>query len=232
MYKRKVFFNSRRPVISFSFDDFPHSALEHGGGILESYNLRGTFYVSAGLCGTSGPSGAIATHEDLIRCIKRGHELACHTYDHMNCAAHLGQEIAASMEKNQAMVKAVAGTALEHFAYPYGSMSLTTKKNAINHYTSARSVRRGINRGIIDLGCLKACAFYSRLGLHAWQPYLQSLAIKPGWLIFYTHDVSTSPSSYGCTLQELHAVIACALRMGYIVLPVGDVIHRLTKDLE
>ena len=229
IHKRKVTFNLPRTVISFSFDDFPTSALENGGKVLEAYNLRGTFYASAGLRNTEGLSGLTADNVDLAACVQRGHELACHTYDHIDCSRSSNAQIAASIEKNRAAIEAVTGSALEQFAYPYGTPGLAVKKIAMHHYRSARSTQSGINRNTIDLGLLKASELYSRLGQNAWRPYLDDLMRKPGWLIFYTHDVAQFPSDYGCTIEELQTVVVEAMDMGYDILPVGEVVRRLTE---
>ena len=44
---------SDKPLISFTFDDFPLSAATAGADILERYGARGTFYASGSLCGPS-----------------------------------------------------------------------------------------------------------------------------------------------------------------------------------
>jgi len=40
------------PIVSFTFDDFPQSALEVGGRILESEGISGAFYAAFGLVNT------------------------------------------------------------------------------------------------------------------------------------------------------------------------------------
>src|SRR5262245_58876391 len=70
------------PLISFTFDDFPRSALMAGGTILNRFGLAGTYYASLGLAGKQEPSGQIFFHEDLTQLFERGHELGCHTFSH------------------------------------------------------------------------------------------------------------------------------------------------------
>jgi peptidoglycan/xylan/chitin deacetylase (PgdA/CDA1 family) len=41
----------RRPIVSFTFDDVPVSALANGATILEKHGVRGTFYVAGGIAG-------------------------------------------------------------------------------------------------------------------------------------------------------------------------------------
>src|SRR5882672_2281183 len=66
------------PVISFTFDDFPRSALHEGGAILKRYGVRGTFYVSMGLMGQDWPAGPGFLAQDLQEALGDGHELGCH----------------------------------------------------------------------------------------------------------------------------------------------------------
>jgi hypothetical protein len=47
------------PRISFTFDDFPKSALHTGGAILRTFNVLGTYYASFGLMGKDEPTGRI-----------------------------------------------------------------------------------------------------------------------------------------------------------------------------
>src|SRR5947207_11316553 len=80
-FARPLAVKSPRPIISFTFDDFPRSALHTGGAILERFGVRGTYYASLGLMGRTAPTGPIFLREDLPVLIAQGHELGCHTYD-------------------------------------------------------------------------------------------------------------------------------------------------------
>ena len=46
-----------QPLISFTFDDFPRSALTVGGEILERHGARGTYYASLGVMGKYEAAG-------------------------------------------------------------------------------------------------------------------------------------------------------------------------------
>lgn len=229
-HRQIVNFNLARSVVSFTFDDFPRSALEQGGFILEQHNVRGTFYCCAELNNTVSPSGLIASKEDLEDCIKRGHELGCHTYNHMDCSLHTNTYISEAIKKNQQSIRSITTLPLQHFSYPYGRAGMAAKKTAMHHYKSARTTLPGVNQKTIDLGMLKAVPLYSRSNSDVWRTYLHQLSAKSGWLIFYTHDISAHPSHYGCTIQELQAVVAQALEMGYDVMPIGHVVDQLIKQ--
>src|SRR5438874_616482 len=72
------------PVISFTFDDFPVSALRQGGAILKKFGLAGTYYAALGLMGQDAVAGRIFNEEHLSELVNDGHELGCHTFDHCN----------------------------------------------------------------------------------------------------------------------------------------------------
>src|SRR6266566_3501671 len=82
LFRRPVAIRNTVPLISFTFDDFPSSALLTGGSILERYAVAGTYYASLGLMGKPSPVGTIFSPEQLEQLLARGHELGCHTFAH------------------------------------------------------------------------------------------------------------------------------------------------------
>jgi len=70
------------PVISFTFDDFPRSALLNAGAILRERGLAGTYYASFGLMGRKTTTGEIFTRDDLGELVQQGPEVTSHTFDH------------------------------------------------------------------------------------------------------------------------------------------------------
>lgn len=89
------------PVISFTFDDFPRSALTNGGAILRQYGFSGTYYTCFGLMGQETSSGEIFRREDLQELVRHDHELACHTFDHCDSWETTPDEFETSILKNQ-----------------------------------------------------------------------------------------------------------------------------------
>src|SRR5205814_3937935 len=79
---RRVKMRNPMAYISFTFDDFPRSALATGGAILSHFGMKGTYYASLGLMGQSSPVGPLFSAEDLNGVLIEGHELGCHTYAH------------------------------------------------------------------------------------------------------------------------------------------------------
>src|SRR5579863_9496701 len=110
-----------RPIVSFTFDDFPRSALMVAGKLLIDHGVRGTFYASIGLMGRTTEVGEIFEPSDLIGLVASGHELACHTFDHAACDRLNYSEILNTCEKNRRIVAEMAsGYRLRNFAFPFG----------------------------------------------------------------------------------------------------------------
>ena len=84
-HRRPLVIAPDRPMLSFSFDDAPLTAATTGARLLEARGLRGTYYVSAGLSGQDAPMGVCAGADDYRRLAEAGHEIACHTFSHLDC---------------------------------------------------------------------------------------------------------------------------------------------------
>lgn len=216
-----------RGVVSFTFDDFPKSALSAGGAILEKYGLRGTYYAALGLAGSDGDTGALHDLDDIRAAHARGHELACHTYTHLDCSRAPVRAVLAEIAENAAALSALTASAPTNFAYPFGALSLAAKQALSSRFASCRGVSPGLNNGAVDLADLRTHRIYDgefdETGLRRLIDRNSALG---GWLIFYTHDVAAAPSRFGCTPAQLEAVVAYAAQCCE-VLPVRAVVPRV-----
>src|SRR5258705_2465336 len=88
------------PIVSFTFDDCPGSALLRGGAILNRFGLAGTYYASFGLMGTQAPTGNIFVPEDLAVLRQQGHELGCHTFSHCHSWETATEDFESSIIRN------------------------------------------------------------------------------------------------------------------------------------
>lgn len=210
--------------VSICFDDFPQTALR-GAEILESCGARGTFYACFSLLGKESVSGKIAELPDVLALAQRGHEIGCHTYDHIDCAMTPALAVRNSCQTNRKMA-AQNGLALKHFAYPQGEMAPAVKRVLRQDYQTARSVLRGINRETGDAHCLKAVPLYGATQGPV-QDIIRDVAQKGGWLILYTHDVSDTPSAYGTTPETLHSAVKLCNDLNIPVLTIGEGLNRL-----
>jgi peptidoglycan/xylan/chitin deacetylase (PgdA/CDA1 family) len=216
----------RRPVASITFDDFPKSAWEIGGALLARHKARGTYYTAGNFCGRSVNGTVYYDESDLRALAAAGHEIACHGFGH-EPTPHLSNEaLATDRQRNAQFLAPFLGSAkLESYAYPYGASSVRTKKFQAPHFTNLRGVHPGINQGRIDLAQLNAMPVekrsFSRDGLAA---AISNALHNNGWISFYTHDVSDSPSDYGATPAMLTEVLDRLAEARIDVLPMREAV--------
>jgi peptidoglycan/xylan/chitin deacetylase (PgdA/CDA1 family) len=215
-------------VVSFTFDDFLKSALSEGGAILEKYQARGTYYAALGLAGHDGDMGPLFDDDDLRATRARGHELACHTFSHLDCSRVASVAVVADIAANAAAFAGLLdGFAPENFAYPFGALSLSAKRAVAHRFQSCRGIAGGINRGRVDLANLRGTRIYAHsFDEGALRRLIDENRAAGGWLIFYSHDVAASPSPYGCTPAQLETIVAYAAEKCR-VLPVRDVAGQI-----
>lgn len=217
------------PVISFTFDDFPRSALLNAGAILRECGLAGTYYASCGLMGKKAPTGEIFTCEDLDELVRQEHELACHTYDHYDSWDTPPSEFEASILRNQrAISDRLPKTKFKSLSYPISWPRPETKRRVARYYECARGGRQTFNAGTMDLNYLKAFFIeQSRESFAAIKQTIDSNARAKGWLIFATHDVCDQPTRYGCRPSFFEEVVRYSINSGAAVLPVSRALNLI-----
>ncbi|PHS23752.1 MAG: hypothetical protein COA85_09330 [Robiginitomaculum sp.] len=219
-----------RFLVSFSFDDFPKSAAHTGAEILKNFGWHGTYYTSAAFENTSNHLGDLFTASDVSRLVSNGHEIGCHTENHIDCALNPPVIIEREIRRNQNRLRALGAPAPTSFAFPYGETTATSKTLLGQHYDSLRSVRPGVNRRFADAHQLSAVAIEGTLAdKDTPLSYVDDLGAAPGWLIFYTHDVRDTPGQWGCTPALFKAVCTAVDEAGFEVLPVGKAMAALNE---
>jgi len=206
-----------QPMVTFTFDDVPASACEVGARILEQHGARGTFYVVGGSCGTANPGGSPRASIDQLRKVwANGHEIGCHTYSHSAIRYISLHELGLELDRNQAALKKInSSIVLRNFAYPYGDMSIRTKRYLETRFDSCRSSHARINTTVADLGALNAWPLQNASLDRAKIAELIAQTVQSrGWLIFHSHDVAEQPSGYGVSPDLLEWAVSTAKRSG------------------
>jgi len=224
LFRRPLVLRNNDPVISFTFDDFPRSALLTGGTILTSFGLKGTYYASLGLMGTQAPTGTMFVAEDLTLLWEQGHELGCHTFAHCHSAETETREFEKSIIVNQQALKTFLPTAsFTTFSYPISPPRVRTKRKVSKHFLCCRGGGQTFNAGTADLGYLSAYFLeQSRGDINVVEDVIQGNQRARGWLIFATHDICDAPTAFGCTPEFFEQVVRCSLASGARVLPVAQ----------
>lgn len=211
-----------RPILSMSFDDAPATATAIGAEILEARGARGTFYVSAGLSDTDLPMGLCAGAADYRRLIAAGHEIACHTYSHLDCGQASAEAAAAEVARNARALADLGAYDLDSFAYPYGDVAAGPKRALAKRFSTLRGLHHGLIEKGVDLNQAPAVGIEGPDGEAVARGWLTRAAARKAWMILYTHDVRPEPSLWGCTPDALKRLLDEALAAGFEILTVRE----------
>lgn len=214
-------------MLSFTFDDAPQSAVLAGARILQAHGLRGTYYVAAGLAGRKGPVGRYASAEEMLAAEAAGHELACHTFSHLDCGQASGARISADVDQNVAALNAWGARPATNFAYPYGDVCLAAKRALGGRFDLLRALHPGLIETGCDLNQAPAVGIEGEDGRAFAERWLERAARRKAWLILYTHDVDGRPSPWGSTPATLEALILAARRLEFDIVTVAEGAARL-----
>lgn len=231
MSSRRVPISGCGPVVSFTFDDFPRTALTVGGHILKDHGSCGTYYTAIGLMDKVNHLGEQFTRKDLESLVRDGHELASHTFDHVSCRSVSSASFRENVEKGRRALSDLTGCLdFGNFAFPFGDVTLQAKRTVGKDVASSRSIWGGLNETEVDLNLLRANSLYgSDEKAHQVGELIKENARRESWLIFYSHDVCATPSRYGCTPGLLEFAVSNALRSGARVSTVAEVVSELTS---
>jgi peptidoglycan/xylan/chitin deacetylase (PgdA/CDA1 family) len=229
LFRRPIKIKAQVPYISFTFDDFPRSALLVGGAILKSFGIAGTYYASFGLMGKQAPVGPIFLPEDLRDLQQQGHELGCHTFGHCDAWRTKPAVFEGSIVENRrALNELLPSASLQTMSYPINPPRASTKRRTGQHFRCCRGGGQTFNVGTADLNYL--FAFFLEKSRHAPEmvkDLIDRNRRARGWLILATHDVCASPSPFGCTPRFFEDIVQSAICSGARVLPVIQVWQEL-----
>lgn len=190
-----------QPLVSFTFDDFPTSAYEVAGRMLENAGARGTYFLSLGLTGKIAPTGQIITTDSLPSILSAGHEVGCHTFDHYPAWETRSADYLASVERNRRAYHLLSPAyQLQTHSFPINFPRPTTKRELLKRFRACRGGGQCHHQNEVDLGNLKSFFIeQSRQDPSQIKTSIDHNMRDRGWLILSTHDVSATPTPYGCT---------------------------------
>jgi peptidoglycan/xylan/chitin deacetylase (PgdA/CDA1 family) len=216
-----------RPMVSFTFDDVPISAIETAGPMLEAHGARGTYFVCAGLAGQDSRMGRYAARDDILAAQAMGHEIACHTFGHLDCGAADALAIETDIACNDAALADWGVEATTTFAYPYGDVSSAAKRVAGVRFALARALHHGLIETGADLNQTPAVGIEGSNGAEVAMRWLERAAARNAWLILYTHDVRADPSSVGCRPEVMQQLIDASAALGFDLVTVAEGARRI-----
>lgn len=231
--RRPVKMQNKVPLISFTFDDFPRSALEIGGKILREHGVAGTYYVSLGLLDRDESVGRICSALHIREVLAQGHELGCHTFGHCDPWETEPNAFEKSiMENRSALDVLLSGKRFKTLSYPISTTPRPITKRKMGQYFSCcRTGGQCGNFGTVDLNYVRAFFIEQSRDnpIEIWN-VIESNKAEMGWLVFATHDVTDRPTRFGCTPQLLEEVVCRALQSGAQILPVGQALRHVCGE--
>lgn len=218
-----------RAMVSFTFDDAPASAATFAGAHLEAAGFRGTYFVcGAYMDGMDGPLAPYADWSAVRALAAQGHEIACHTHGHRNCAVIGPAEAVAETARNREAFEQHGLSAPTTFAYPFGDLSAGAKAALAPHFNLLRATHAGLMSKGSDLNQAPAVAIEGAAAARTGITWLERAMAEGAWLILYTHDVAEAPSPYGCTPAAFEAVVGKVRELGLEVVTMAEGAARLT----
>jgi peptidoglycan/xylan/chitin deacetylase (PgdA/CDA1 family) len=229
-FSRTVAMRNRRAIVSFTFDDFPQSAVVNGARLLEDHGALGTFYLTGSYCGRVIDGIPQYCEKDLAALVAAGHEIGCHTFNHRRVSTLSAVELSRELDLNATFAaRHLPGIALRTFAYPFGDVSFAATMRLQSRFAGSRSIEPGFNSRSADLGRLRSVQLYDRLvSAEEVSNIINQAVARTAWLIFFTHDVTQSPSSFGCTPSLFEHAIKFAIAAGAEVRPMLAAIEAVT----
>ena len=216
-----------RAMVSFAFDDAPISAFDTAGKMLEQRGLRGTYFIAAGLAGQDSVMGRYGAREDVLAAAAAGHEIACHTYSHLDCGAADEATIRADLDRNDQALTDWGLPRTQTFAYPYGDVSHAAKRAINGRFGVSRGLHKDLIRTGADLNQAPAIGIEGPAGGVYAQRWLDYAVHAKAWVIFYTHDVVENPSPVGCTPRVFRELVDRARSRGCDIVTVAEGARRL-----
>ena len=212
---------TNRPIVTFTFDDVPNTALTNGAAILEKYGTLGTFYIAGGLESRVEPDRTLIDWKGCLELFQRGHEIGCHTFAHNRIRSY-GSALARDLDTNaRYLLDAGITRPTDNFAFPYNAAWPLARRELGRRYLTCRAGGEAINRGQVDPLMLKAVEIRQpeehSLSLIRW---IDDVAANPGWLVFFTHDIAEKPTPYGCAPATFERLVAYAVERGCDVMTV------------
>jgi len=231
--KRLVTSKLDRPIVSFSFDDCPRSALENAAPMLEVNGWRGTFYMAMGLCETTNHLGLHMNADDVKAAYESGHEIADHTFSHIDGQQTTLKDFMRDIDKNQAALAALDIPPSRNFAYPYGCVSPKLKAAIAQKFALVRGVHNpasSLANAPLDTALLPSMRMYKGADIDEIIRAIERLKSAPQWLTLFTHDVRESPSDFGCTPEDMTRIIHAVKESGADVMPMIEAFDYITQQ--
>lgn len=225
--RRMARFKLERPIVSFTFDDCPQSAIDNGVTKLDTLEWKSTIYIASGLLGTTNHHGPQMNEADVVAAHEAGHEIGEHSFSHVDISEMSFNDAMTDIGTNRQAFRKMGLPSCRTFAYPFGQTTSEVKTRLANDYTGLRGITSGAMVGKVDLNQIRSTPMFTGEPFETLLRQIKELAGSNSWLTLFTHDIQDNPTQWGCTPDEMDAVIAAVKESGAEVLTVADAIAKI-----
>lgn len=229
MAQRRLPVNLEKPIVSFTFDDCPLSAITAGVRMLDKEGWTSTIYVASGLLNHVNHHGLHLSKADVQRLVRAGHEIGCHTFSHQDATAMSIEDVLADIARNQTVLQDMGVPPSRTFAYPFGQTHPDLKRRLQREYVVLRGITPGTHKRSVDLNQVKSYPLFSGADTDTLIQAISELSSQPGWLTLFTHDIARRPSPWGCTPEDFARVVSAVKASGAQVMSMIEA-YSLIKD--
>lgn len=180
-----------RPMVSITFDDGWKSVYDRALPTLDEHGFPSTQYVSPGTIETP----QYMTADQLQRLHEAGHEIAAHSFSHVDLTALDVGKLDEELRKSDEMLEA-AGLPTDGMAAPFGKLDPQVDWYARRYFELVRGTSSGINtRQNLDPSDLTVFYVTDRTTTQELEAALAETARVDGWLILVYHQIAPSASA-------------------------------------
>lgn len=180
-----------QPMVSITFDDGWESVYDHALPLLAQHGFPSTQYVNPSSIETPNFMKAA----DLQQMRQAGHEIAAHSYEHVDLTSIGAERLHEEMRKNDEALSA-AGLGTDSLATPYGRSDPQVDFYASKYFDIVRGTEQGINtRQSLEPRDLKVFYVTDETTPDTLSTALAETSRANGWLILVYHQIATPDST-------------------------------------
>ncbi|KUG61064.1 hypothetical protein AVL61_07815 [Kocuria rosea subsp. polaris] len=189
-----------QPMVSITFDDGWQSVYDRALPLLDKHGFPSTQYINASAIETPN----FMTADELRQMHGSGHEIASHSYEHVDLSAISADRLDEQMRKSDEMLED-AGLGTSNLAPPYGRSDPQVDWYASKYFDTVRGTKIGINtRQNLESHNLKVYYVTNETTPDHLAAALAETSKANGWLILVYHQVA-EPESTGTQENSIPA---------------------------
>jgi peptidoglycan/xylan/chitin deacetylase (PgdA/CDA1 family) len=181
---------NKKGAISISFDDSLPSHLSMALPALNSFGLKGTFFIITDRITAANNWAAWRAVAAM------GHEIASHTKTHPYLTQLSTAQLQSELSESRDVInQQITTQKCFSFAYPYGDYNYAVEIATMSNYIAARGVSNGLNYETLDFGYVMGTGDSSNSldSLKAWTDQAENTG---AWQVVYAHSLDGTGYSF------------------------------------